>query len=143
MRMFFSQLAVFGLDAQFFASIQGQPPAAIAQALDGRKALAVVTKSEYQGVEREQISGYKPALGGHGGGSFVPGLGGIGSGTPFGSSPIAQPSMSSFASPTASVPSTPAAAATAEELTATTSTEPPGELSAEQPSTPAPTMPSF
>jgi hypothetical protein len=98
MRMFFTQLAVFGLDSAFFASIAGQPPTAIAQALDGRKAIAVVGKGVWQGTEREEIKGYKPALGGHGGGAFVAGLGtsigGASTNGPFGS-----PSPSSFSSP--------------------------------------------
>jgi hypothetical protein len=134
MRMFFSQLAVFGLDAAFFASIQGQPPAAIATALDGRKAIAIVGKGVYQGTEREQINGYKPALGGHGGGSFVPGLGASISGSVGGSS-LGQPSPSSFnsapGSTIASTPSAPVTATTAESLPSA------------EPSTPAPTVPAF
>jgi len=97
MRMFFTQLAVFGLDAAFFASIAGQPPAAIAQALDGRKAVAIVGKGVWQGAEREEIKSYKPALGGHGGGSFVAGLG-TSIGGAVTSSPLGNPSPSAYTS---------------------------------------------
>lgn len=98
MRMFFTQLAVFGLDGAFFASIAGQPPATIAQALDGRKAVAIVGKGVWQGAEREEIKGYKPALGGHGGGAFVAGLGGSIGGS-VGSSPLGSPSPSTYSQP--------------------------------------------
>lgn len=148
MRMFFSQLAVFGLDAAFFASIAGQPPTAIAQALDGRKAIAVVGKNVYQGTEREQINGYKPALGGHGGGTFVAGLGGsIGGG--IASSPLGQPSASSYNSPIGgatsgaiptSVPTSPAVVASAQTAGDSPMSETPTSA---EPSSPPPPVPAF
>lgn len=144
MRMFFGQLAVFGLDAAFFASIAGQPPTAIATALDGRKAVAIVGKGVWQGAEREEIKGYKPALGGHGGGTFVAGLGAsIGGASANG--PFTQPSPSSFSSPIGgavsgeipnSAPTSPAAAESA------TSASTPDAVPAE-PSTAPPVVPAF
>lgn len=140
MRMFFGQLAVFGLDAAFFASIAGQPPAAIAAALDGRKAIAVLKKGQWNGQDREEIIGYKPALGGHGGGTFVPGLGGSIGGAA-GSAPFGQPSVSSYSSSPIGQPATP----TAETVTpaAPITAVLPSEPSAAEPSTAPPVVPSF
>jgi hypothetical protein len=136
MRMFFTQLAVFGLDAAFFASIAGQPPTAIAQALDGRKAIAIVGKGVWQGTEREEIKGYKPALGGHGGGAFVAGLG-TSIGSSVGSSPLGSPSPSSFNS-------SPLAGAQGAALNATVQTTEavPDSVGAE-PTTAPPPVPAF
>lgn len=148
MRMFFGQLAVFGLDAAFFASIAGQPPAAIAQALDGRNAIAIVGKGVYQGTEREQINGYKPALGGHGGGTFVPGLGSsIGGSSIATSSPFGSPSPSSFnstpiapsAQPGVSLGESQENAVINAEAASTISSEP----VASEPSTAPPVVPAF
>lgn len=148
MRMFFSHMNVFGLDNAFFNSIAGQPPAVIAAALDGRRAIAVVVKDVYQGTEREKITAWKPALGGHGGGTFVAGLGGSvggsiggGLGSSIGSSGLSssglnQPSPSAFNSD----------AAPRNDVTevATTSPISPGvSVELDQPSTPAPAAPAF
>lgn len=138
MRMFFSQLAVFGLDAAFFASIAGQPPSVIAAALDGRKAIAIVDKGVWQGAEREEIKGYKPALGGHGGGTFVAGLGGSIGGAVSANGPFNQPSPSSFSSAPIGqtvIPSDPPAAQVADS----TAVEPVGA----EPSTAPPVVPAF
>lgn len=146
MRMFFGQLAVFGLDAAFFASIQGQPPSAIAQALDGRKAIAVVGKGVWQGAEREEIKGYKPALGGHGGGTFVPGLGtaiGAGGSLPNGSSPFNQPSPTTFSSAPIGQTATPPAAVTDAVPTATEASTETVEAVPAEPSTAPPVVPAF
>lgn len=150
MRMFFTQLAVFGLNSQFFASINGQGPAAIAAALDGRKAIAIVGKGVYQGQEREQINGYKPALGGHGGGTFVAGLGvGIGIGAGASSSPFGSPSPSSFNSPLGGTVSEPmltsASTSPADAGTALIAQEPKSseEPVSTEPSTPPPVTPAF
>lgn len=149
MRMFFSQLAVFGLDAQFFASIAGQPPAAIASALDGRKAIGIVGKNVYQGTEREEIKGYKPALGGHGGGSFVAGLGtSIGAGVAS-SSPLGQPSASSYNSPiggaaSGAMPtSAPTSLVVAEPAQNAADSSPNGQPVSAEPSTAPPAAPAF
>lgn len=147
MRMFFTYMNVFGLDNAFFNSIAGQGPGVIASALEGRRAVAVVVKDTWQGVEREKISGWKPALGGHGGGTFVAGLGGnIGAGG-IGSSPLGQPSISSYNSP---IPNTAAAVSTVGTVTpdaeiAVTAQTPPGEPvdSVAAPSTSPPPLPAF
>ena len=138
MRMFFGQLAVFGLDSQFFSSIAGQPPSAIAQALDGRSAIAIVGKGTWNGQEREEIKGYKPALGGHGGGTFVPGLGGnIGGGSA--NSPFqSQPSPTTF-TPATSAPG----AVISTESTAQVDGAVPEASNFVEPSTPPPPAPSF
>lgn len=156
MRIFFTQLAVFGLDAVFFASIAGQPPTAIATALDGRKAVAIIGKGVWQGQEREEIKGYKPALGGHGGGTFVPGLGasiGAGSTVPNGNSPFNQPSPSSFSSAPIGQTVTPAASAAVapsaqpavslgeSQENAIVNTE--AASTVEEPTTPPPPVPAF
>lgn len=133
MRMFFTQLAVFGLDAAFFSSIAGQPPSAIATALDGRKAIAVVGKNVYQGQEREQINAYKPALGGPGGGTFVPGLGSS-IGGPLNGSPLGQPSMSSYSSASIGQPAPPDAPVDAAPVDSSVGAEP---------STAPPVVPAF
>ena len=136
MRMFFTQLAVFGLDNAFFASIAGQPPAAIAQALDGRSAIAVVKKGQWQGADREEINGYKPALGGHGGGAFVAGLG-TSIGGSVGSSPLGNPSPSSFSSPIGANGSGTSPSATVESIEAV------AESGAAEPATAPPPAPAF
>lgn len=149
MRMFFSQLAVFGLDAAFFASIAGQPPSAIASALDGRRAVAIVGKGVYQGTEREQINGYKPALGGHGGGTFVAGLGGSVGGAGAISSPLGQPSASSYNSPIGgaasgamptSAPTSPVVVVPAQTAENSPMSEAPTSV---EPSSPPPPVPAF
>lgn len=148
MRMFFNQLAVFGLDAAFFASIAGQPPAAIASALDGRKAIAILKKGQWNGQDREEIIGYKPALGGHGGGTFVPGLGGSIGGAA-GSAPFGQPSVSSYSTPIGGAASgaIPTSAPTSQVVAEPVQTAPDSPLNEQpvspEPSTAPPVVPSF
>ena len=69
MRIFFGQMAIFGLDSGFFQRNSNAPLETIAQALLGRRAVAVVEPREWNGTLRETIKEYKKALGGPGGGS--------------------------------------------------------------------------
>jgi hypothetical protein len=80
MRILFSQFAVLGLDAAFFAANPQAPVAQIAQALVGRRAVVEVGKRSWQGTEREEIKAWKPALGGPGGGASLGTLGGFNGG---------------------------------------------------------------
>ena len=74
MRMFFGQMSVFGIDGTFFARFPRASVDQIAQALLGRKAIAVVGSREWQGALREDIKNWKPAPGGPGASSS--GIGG-------------------------------------------------------------------
>lgn len=65
MRMFFTHMAVFGLNEAFFHANPSMDQ--IAEALVNRRATAVVKGREWQGSTRESIEGWKPALGGPGG----------------------------------------------------------------------------
>lgn len=78
MRMFFSHMSALGLDAKFFSQLPsgsaGMP--VLAQALDGRHAVAVIGVRQWNGADRESVDGWKPAVGGAG-----LGLGGVGGGS--------------------------------------------------------------
>lgn len=80
MRILFSHWAVLGLDGAFFAANPQAPPAVIAEALKGRRAVVEVGTRTWQGTEREEIKAWKPALGGPGGGAVLGGLSGSVSG---------------------------------------------------------------
>lgn len=74
LRMFFVNMAAFGLDQQFFAS--NPSPQAIANALVGRRARVELDHRMYQGQTRENVKRLMPAggiLGGMSGGSGIPG----------------------------------------------------------------------
>jgi hypothetical protein len=73
MRFFFTDMAKFGLDAAFFAT--NPTLQQIADALVGRRAVAVVGSREWNGREMESVESWKPALGGPGGSAGV--LGGL------------------------------------------------------------------
>lgn len=112
LRIFFSQMAVLGLDGAFFAANPNAPVEMIAQALINRRAIAVLGTRQWQGREFEDVKEWKPPLGGPGGNASVGVLGGFGGGsvatpaTALGSgSPVTSP-----ASPAAS-PASPVAAA--------------------------------
>lgn len=66
-QMFFTNLAAFGLGEQFFAQLPDDLEAGmpiIADALVGRSARANVEPRPYQGVERDNVTGFAPPLGG-------------------------------------------------------------------------------
>jgi hypothetical protein len=76
MRIFFGQMSIFGLDSAFFARNASASLEVIAQALVGRRAIAVVEAREWNGTQRENIKEYKKALGGPGVGAGTT-LGGL------------------------------------------------------------------
>jgi hypothetical protein len=61
LRMYFLQMAAFGLDSQFF----GQNPSleAVASNLMNRSVTVTVTTTVYQGQDRNQVNGVKPLQG--------------------------------------------------------------------------------
>lgn len=72
MKMFFSHMAIFGLDSRFFTANQSAPTSVIAAALVGRRAVAEVGVREWKGVEQEDIKSWKVAVGGPGAGTPGP-----------------------------------------------------------------------
>lgn len=66
MRMFFAHMSVLGLNEAFWST--NPTTETLAETLKNRRATAVVQGREYQGSMREGIEGWKPALGGPGGG---------------------------------------------------------------------------
>lgn len=115
MRIMFSHWANLGLDAKFFAANPNATLEQIAQALVGRRAVAVVAEREWNGRKFDDIKEWKPALAGPG--SSVPlgaSVGGPLSGglVTAASSPLTSPAA---AGPTSSpVTSAPASAAPVE-----------------------------
>lgn len=104
MRIFFGQMAMFGLDSAFFAANPHAPLEVIAQSLVNRRAVAVVEGREWNGTLRENIKEFKRALAGPGGG-LATSLGGPSSGLPAGG-PVSTSAPTTPAQSTA--PSTPA-----------------------------------
>jgi hypothetical protein len=112
LRIFFSQMAVLGLDGAFFTANPNAPVELIAQALVGRRAIAVLGTRQWQGREFEDVKEWKPALGGPGGSTLSAGpLGGSGAtlaATPLGGSSVTSPTFPVVSPATAAQPSTPA-----------------------------------
>ncbi len=72
LRRFFGTCATLGLDEKFFASIPSDldddaQMAYIAKTLIGRRAVCTLGSREWQGVKSEEITAWKPAIGGPGG----------------------------------------------------------------------------
>lgn len=105
LRIFFSQLAVLGLDGKFFAANPNAPVEMIAQALVGRRAVGVLGTRQWNGRDFDEVREWKPALGGPGGSAISAGPLGGGVATP--ATPLGGPSPSS--SPAS--PASPVAAA--------------------------------
>ncbi len=124
MRIFFAQMAVFGLDGQFFA---GNPSMdEIARTLEHRRAVAVVGVRQWNGQDREDVKEYKPPLGvGDARPAVAGGLAGIGI-NPGGAIPAAGPIGGPAPTTPASAPVSPAAPAAestpAEPVAVTTTT---------------------
>lgn len=80
MRILFAHLAALGVDGAFFQTYPKATVAQIAQALQGRKAIATVGVRPWNGQDREEVQGWKkPEIGGAGGVSLGV-LGGFGGG---------------------------------------------------------------
>lgn len=67
MRMLFTHLAALGLDGAYFAQNPTAPVAQIARDLQGRSAIVTLGTRQWQGVDRENIEGWKPKTLGVGG----------------------------------------------------------------------------
>ncbi len=64
MRMFFSQMAILGLNEKFWDKNADAPVEFVAQQIAGRRFTGKVGSKVWQGAAREEIQEFKPALGG-------------------------------------------------------------------------------
>ena len=136
MRMLFAHWAALGLDGSFFQGNPNASVAQIAQALQGRKAVATVGVRQWQGTDREEVKGWKPpAIGGSVGGfsALSGGPGGtLGLQSSVPSAPVTPPATAA-SGPAAGVPAmrmntVPEAGAVATEPTVAETKEAPPEL---------------
>lgn len=129
MRILFGHLAVLGVGADFFSKNPNAPIAQIAQALVGRRAIAVVGQRDWNGRTFDEIKEWKPTLGGPGGSGA--GLGGVLGGNvggPLGGLNVGPGSPTTTPASTSSVPSpagSPAPFAPASPIAEQPSTAPP------------------
>jgi hypothetical protein len=64
MRMFFSQMAILGLDAKWWGANADAPVSHVAATIAGRRFIGKVGSKVWQGAAREEIQEFKPATGG-------------------------------------------------------------------------------
>lgn len=114
MRIFFTHMAVLGIDAKFWEANPNAPMQQVADALLNRRAIATLGVRQWQGQDREEIQQWKPPLGGN-----APAVGALGG---LGSAAAATP-LGGLATP--STPTTPASTATSPVAVAEPSTAPP------------------
>lgn len=65
MRMFFSQMAILGLNDKWWATNAEAPVAHVASTICGRRFIGKVGKKTWMGADREEIQEFKPAIGGN------------------------------------------------------------------------------
>jgi hypothetical protein len=123
MRMLFSHWTALGIDARFFEQNPSATPAQIAQALVGRSACVTVGTRQWQGVDREEIQGWKPkTLGG-----TATTMGGVTSSVSIPAGTPATPSVPAGTPLTASTPPAASVSVDGSASTPTTSTTVPPE----------------
>lgn len=64
MRMFFSQMAILGINAKWWNANPDVPVSEVAKAIEGRRFTGKVGIKTWQGADREEIQEFKPAVGG-------------------------------------------------------------------------------
>lgn len=64
MRMFFSQMAILGINDKWWSANANAPVSEVAKTIEGRRFIGVVGVKTWMGADREEIQQFKPAIGG-------------------------------------------------------------------------------
>jgi hypothetical protein len=63
MRMFFSQMAILGVNDKWWSANPNAPVSEVAKTIEGRRFIGKVGVKTWMGADREEIQEFKPALG--------------------------------------------------------------------------------